>query len=194
MLINFTRNYQFSSRIVLKGEPIELVISMKILGVTVTSDLNWDENTRGLVKKVHQRMQLLRSVWSFGSSIPEMVHLWKLYCLSVLEQSCVVWGSSITQENKEDLERTQKSFCKLALGDKYIDYNSALIKLDLDTLLVRREKLIIKFAKTSIDNRKLHIFFRKRKITHEMNTRNSETFEVTRANTERFKNSSIIHS
>ena len=138
-------------------------------------------------------MQLLRSVWSFGSSISEMVHLWKLYCLSVLEQSCVVWGSSITQENKEDLERTQKSFCKLVLGDKYIDYKSALIKLDLDTLSVRREKLMIKFAKTSIDNRKLHTFFRKRKITHEMNTRNSETFEVTRANTERFKNSSIIH-
>ena len=79
-------------------------------------------------------MQLLRAVWSFGSNISEMVHLWKLYCLSVLEQSCVVWGTSITQQNREDLERTQKCFAKLVLQEKYSDYESALIQLNLETL------------------------------------------------------------
>ena len=65
MLINYTRNYQFSTRLTLKGEPIEFVNKMKILGLIVTSDLNWNENTRITIRKVHQRMQLLRSVWSF---------------------------------------------------------------------------------------------------------------------------------
>ena len=193
MLINYTRNYQFSTRLTLKGEPIEFVNKMKILGLTVTSDLNWNENTRITIRKVHQRMQLLRSVWSFGSNISEMVHLWKLYCLSVLEQSCVVWGSSISEENKEDLERTQKSFAKLVLGDKFIDYPSALIKLNLETLSKRRDTLMIKFAKSSIINRKLHTFFPKRTVGTEMKTQNRDTYQITRANTERFKSSSILY-
>ena len=72
-------------------------------------------------------MQLLRAVWSFGSNIPEMVHLWRIYCLSILEQSSAVWGSSHSQENKDDLERTQKSFAKLVLREKYNEYESALM-------------------------------------------------------------------
>ena len=141
MLINFTRNYQFTSRLHVQGEQIELVDKLKILGVTVTSQLNWDENTAMLVKKVNRRIQLLRAVWSFGSNIPEMVHLWNIYCLSILEQSSVVWGSSLSQENKDDLERTQKSFAKLVLREHYKDYEFSLMLLDLETLEKQREQL-----------------------------------------------------
>ena len=98
-------------------------------------------------------MQLLRAVWTFGSNIDEMVHLWKLYCLSVLEQSCVVWGPSLTKENQDDLERTQKGFAKLVLGHKYNNYESALLRLNLVTMSERRIQLMTKFAKISIENR-----------------------------------------
>ena len=57
-----------------------------------------------------------------GAKMHEMVHLWILFCRSVLEQSCVVWGTSLTQENLEDLERTQKTFAKLVLKEKYKNY------------------------------------------------------------------------
>ena len=146
MLINFTNNYQFTSRIQLQGQSIEIVDKINILGVKVTNQLDWSENTAILVKKVNQRMQLLRAVWGFGSSISEMVHLWKLFCLSVLEQSCVVWGSSLTQENKEDLERTQKSFAKLVLRDNYKDYEGALLQLNLEKLTDRRQRLMLKIC------------------------------------------------
>ena len=39
MLINFTDKHQFTSRLHLKGQPIEIVKEMKILGVTVTDKL-----------------------------------------------------------------------------------------------------------------------------------------------------------
>ena len=73
-----------------KGDHIEVVDKIKILGVTVNKYCYLSE-------KVNQRMQLLRAVWTFGSNIQEMVHRLKLYCLSVLEQSCVVWGPSLIQ-------------------------------------------------------------------------------------------------
>ena len=165
---------------------------MKVLGVTITNTLDWSENTAILVKKVNMRKQLLRSVWGLGSSISEMVHLWKLYYLSVLEQSCVVWGGSLTTENKEDLERTQKSFCKLVLRDSYHDYESALLRLDLEKLDTRRQNLMLKFAKNGIANRKLHDPLKLRQTTHNMHQRHHDAYRTTKVHTERFKNSSIL--
>ena len=191
MFINFTDKYQCSSRLTFKGETIELVNSMKILGVTVSNDLSWHENTAILTKKVNQRMQLLRAVWSFGSNISEMVHLWKLYCLSILEQSCVVWGSTLTQEDKENLERTQKSFAKLVLQEKYNDYPSALDMLGLETLENRRDMLMTRFAENSIKNNKLNKLFKLRTKEHDMELRAEERYQVTKARTERLNKSSI---
>jgi hypothetical protein len=167
------------------------VDKIKILGVTVTNKLDWSENTAILVKKVNQRMQLLRAVWGFGSSIQEMVHFWVLFCLSVLEQSCVVWGSSLTQENKDDLERTQKSFAKLVLGHKYKDYESALTQLDLQNLVIRRQNLMLKFAKNGIKTGKLKDFFQHRQTTHNIELRNPDEFKTVRFHTEQLRNSRI---
>ena len=110
MIINFTDNYQFTTRLQLKGENIEIVDKMKILGTIVNDRLTWDENCDYLIKKVNAQMQLLRGVLSFGATLDEMVHLWKIFCRSVLEQSCVVWHTSLTQDNIDDLERTQNPF------------------------------------------------------------------------------------
>ena len=114
---------------------------------------------------------LLRAVWGFGCSIEEMVHLWKLFCLSILEQSCVVWGSSLTQEDEDNLERTQKTFAKLVLRDQYIDYESALIRLDLKDLGSRRKTLMLKFAKDGIKSGKLVDYFKPRQTDHHMELR-----------------------
>ena len=139
---------------ILKGENIEVVNRMKILGTIIDNSLSWDENCSHLLKKVNNRMQLLRSISSFGASIDEMVHLWILFCRSVLEQSCVLWNNSLTLENIENLERPQKSFAKMVLKEKYKNYENALIILNLETLEKRRAELCLKFAKAGIKHKK----------------------------------------
>ena len=165
---------------------------MKILGTIVDSSLSWDENCQYIIKKVNARMQLLRGVKGFGASIEEMVHLWIVFCRSVLEQSCVVWGPSLTQENREDLERTQKTFAKLVLREKYKNYENALIILNLDSLESRRKDLIIKFAQKGIESGKMNDLFPKNDKKHVMKTRTDDKYIVKFANTDRLKNSSII--
>ena len=140
MIVNFTEKLQFHTRLQLKSQNIEVVKKMKILGTIFTDRLSWNENCDTIVRKVNARMQLIRKVWSFGSSYQEMVHLWKTFCLSILEQSCAVWGGMITSENKKDLERTQKNFAKLVLQEKYSTYKSALLSLGLESLETRRKK------------------------------------------------------
>ena len=137
-------------------------------------------------------MQLLRKVWSFGSTNEEMVQLWKTYCLSVLDQSCVVWSSGLTNENKMDLERTQKTFCKLVLEENYSTYYEALLTLRLQTLEERRKTLTLRFVKRSLSDEKLRDLFPKRKNHHDMKTRSNAKYEVFHANTTRYKNSPIL--
>ena len=51
MIINFTHKHQFTTRLQLDNKNIEVVDHMKILGTTVTNDLNWNMNTQNIIKK-----------------------------------------------------------------------------------------------------------------------------------------------
>ena len=165
---------------------------MKILGTIVNDKMSWDDNCQHLIKKVNARMQLLRGVQSFGATRSEMVHLWTVFCRSVLEQSCAVWHSSLTQENIDDLERTQKSFCKMVLKEHYNSYEEALLNLDMDSLHERRNNFQLKFAKSGIKYDKLNDLLPETEKIRKIETRNHENFKVDFAHTERLKKSSII--
>ena len=193
MIFNFTQNHQFTTRLEVKDHTIEIVDKMKILGTVIRNDLSWSDNCDMIIKKVNARMQLLRSVYSFGATTSEMVHLWTVFCRSVLEQSCVVWHSSLTQENEEDLERTQKTFSKMILKDKYVNYENALMFLNLESLKTRRQFLCEKFANNGIKYNKLADLIPENKQNHKMEKRKREKYEVQFANTNRLKNSSIIN-
>jgi hypothetical protein len=168
MIVNFTEKFQFHTRLQLKGKNIETVEKTKILGTILTNTLSWNENCSYLIKKVNARMQLLRKVWSFGSSCQEMVHLWKVFCRSILEQSCVIWDSGLTQENRNDLERTQKTFLKLILEEDYGNYNNALHISQLETLDARRKRLTLSFAQTSLADGMLRDLFPIKSNIHRM--------------------------
>ena len=165
---------------------------MKIIGTVITNTLSWTENCTKIIKKVNARMLLLRKVWSFGSTKEEMVQLWKTFCLSILEQSCAVWGNGLTAKNKADLERTQKTFCKMVLGENFKSYFEALKTLNLQTLKIRRKNLTLRFAQQSLADGKLRELFPLRRKQHTMDTRRKEKFQVFRAHTERYKNSPIL--
>ena len=89
-----------------------------------------------------------------------------MFCRSVLEQSCVLWDSGLSLENREDLERTQKVFAKLVLEEDYKNYKNALDVLGIETLDARRKLLSLRFAKTSIEDGILNDFFPKISKTH----------------------------
>ena len=191
MIFNFTDNYKFTTKLSLNNTNLEIVQKTKLLGVVLTDDLKWDENTNELVKKAYSRMELLRKVASFTNSIQELRNIDILYVRSILEQSCVVWHSSLTEENKQNLERVQKSAIKIMLGKRYKDYESALVLVDLENLSERREQLCLKFAKKCLENKKTENLFPLNKNTHNMKSRMTEKFKVKFAHTERLKQSSI---
>ena len=122
-----------------------------------------------------------------------MVHFWVIFCRSILEQSCVLWDSSLSQENIDNLERTQKSFAKLVLQSEYKSYPEAIFSLNLDNLQTRRKKLKIKFGNAGIQNNTLTDLFPLKNKKHNMTTRCQEKYEITHSNTKRLKNSTILN-
>ena len=51
MIINFTNNYQFTTRLQLNQQNIEVVREQKLVGTIIQKDLKWDSNTANLTKR-----------------------------------------------------------------------------------------------------------------------------------------------
>ena len=159
MIFNYTDNHQFTTRLNINDAPIEVIDSTRLLGTIISSDLKWDLNTANIVKKANARMELLRKVASFGTNPEDLKTIYIVFIRSLLEQSATVWHSSLTKENKSDLERVQKTALKVILGDSYINYETALRKLDMENLYSRRRNLCLRFAIKASRNPKCREMF-----------------------------------
>ena len=190
MIFNFTRNNQFVTNIQLKGENIDTVEETKLLGTIITSDLKWKRNTEEIVKDANKRMRILHAAAKFTSKIADLKTIYNMFIRSKLEHSSVVWSSSLTQEESDDLERIQKAAIKVMLGTQYEDYNKALKFLNMKSLVQRRQVLSLKFAKNCLKNEKVKNFFPIRN-KHSKNTRCQEKFKVNFARTKRYSSSTI---
>ena len=98
MVFNFTNKYQFTTDILLKNERIEIVEQAKLLGLILTSDLKWDENTNYLVRDANKRMLMLRAAAKFTSDKQVLKQIYYSRIRCKLEQSAAVWSTSLTKK------------------------------------------------------------------------------------------------
>ena len=154
MIFNFTNNHQFTTRLSVNNENIQVVDNTKLLGTFITNDLRWDLNTSELVKKANMRLQLMHKIINFGASLSDLKDIYILFIRSILDQSWTIWSSSLTQENINDIVRVQKSALRIILDERYKTYQNALNLLNIDTLSNRREHLCLEFAKKCAKNPK----------------------------------------
>ena len=129
IIFNFTNNYQFSTRLYMQGELLEIVQSTKLLGTVVSSDLTWWENTNYLTRKGYQRLELIRRLYQFKVPTIDLVAIYNLYVRSMLEFNCCVWHFNITQEESSDIQRVQNVACRIILKENYLSYENALNQL-----------------------------------------------------------------
>ena len=193
IIFNFSKNKQFSTEIKLNGEVIETVSETKLLGTTITDDLNWKKNTDRIVKEANKRMYFLHKLSKFTNNKQDLKKIYILQIRSKLEQSCVLWHSSITQKCEENRERVQKSALRIILGVQYLNYENALRVLKLQSLKERRNALCLKFAQKCLMVPKLKEMFPRNQQNHDMGKRRVESFQVKRALTERLRRSAIPH-
>ena len=96
-----------------------------------------------------------------------------------MEQSCVVWHSSLNQEDSDNLEIIKKSAIRIILQGDVVEYIDGLHKLNLDTLYERRVALCKNFAEKTAKHEKLKNMFPKNDLSQNMKTRNPEVYKET---------------
>ena len=82
---------------------------------------------------------------------------------------------------------------KYILKEKYTNYSEALGILKLEPLNERRVWLLLKYGKQCTQLEQTRDLFPLKHKPHVMLTRNSEKYEVTNANTNRYYNSTVAY-
>ena len=193
MIFNYTNKYQFTTRLSINNHPVVVINNTRLLGTIIQDNLCWDMNTKEIVKKANARMELLRKVASFCDNYDDLKTIYVLFVRSILEQSATVWYSSLTEENKSDLEMVQKTALKVIMGKKYKSYRNALNFFNLETLNERRNILCLKFAQRSSKHPKMKNMFPLKAKHQTLYTRNQSKFKVQHAKNERLKNLPVIY-
>ena len=136
-------------------------------------------------------MEILRRLSSFSPPIKDMLTVYISFIRSILEQSCVIWHSTLTLEDSEKLERVQKNAFRNILKEKYENYENALLYLKMDTLSERRKNLLYSFGKKCLKLEQTKHLFPPKERNHQIQQRYTEKYEVLHANTDRLKNSTV---
>ena len=189
MIFNFCNSRQFQTRIKISDTIIQQVNEAKFLGLILSDDLSWHSNTKNLVKKAYMRMSLLRKLYEFNLPKKQLVQIYTIFIRSVTEQSSIVWSSSISNEESNSLERTQKVALRIIFRQDYKSYENALNLAKLPTLASRRDNLLEKFALKTLKNPKTTHMIRKNDHTRKL--RKQEKFYVDNARTTRLASSTI---
>ena len=111
------------------------------------SDMTWVSNTENMVKKANKRLWIVRRLKQLGAQQDDLIDLYIKQIRSVLELAVPAWHGDITQVERMDIERIQKSAAHIILGERYISYRQALKTLNLQSLQSRRDKLCLKHTK-----------------------------------------------
>ena len=159
MLFNTARKHDFTPTFMIDDVLLEVVEEFKLLGIKITSDLKWNNNTKYITTKAYKRLWILKRLKALGANQAELLDTYTKQVRSVLEYGSVVWHAGLTMLNSSDIERVQKTACAIILGQKYYTYQAALTILGLKPLNSRREALCLKFAKKSLKSEKYSSWF-----------------------------------
>ena len=172
VVFNPCKTVDFIPEFTVQGQMLEVVEKFKILGLIISSDLSWQANTEYIVQKANKRLWMIRRLKSLGASNEDLLEIYRTQVRSVLELAVPAWQGNISQSDKANIERVQKSLCHIILGDEYSSYMNALELLSLETLDNRRNKLCLKFAKKCEKHEKFKHWFKLK--NNNVNTRSDK--------------------
>ena len=159
-IFNTARNYDFMPQLTIDGvNQLEVVEEFRLLGLIFRSNLSWQANTDLMCQKGYARLWMLRRLAKLGASQDEMVDVYNKQIRCVLELAVAVWTPGLTLGQSDQIERVQKCALHVILGDSYLSYDQAVIKVGAEKLSERRSKLCLNFARRLENNVKYSNWF-----------------------------------
>ena len=196
MKFNFSRKYDFPPEIKIPGfeEILEVVNQTKLLGVIISDDLKWSENTSFICSKAYKRLWRLRRMKILDIDPTIILDVYIKEIRPLLEMGAPAWHSGLTMKQSAEIERVQKTAVRIILGattDRrgISSYTNSLTILGIEKLEERRLRLCINFAKKSLKSRHKDMF---QPNPSTQNTRNRKPYHEHHVNTVRAFQSPLV--
>ena len=111
MIIDFRKSAQHNHHLPLhiNGEEVERVTSFKFLGLTLTEELSWDNNTASVLGKAQQCLFYLRKLRKEHLPKRLLSNFYRCAIESVLTYCLNVWFSSCTKAEQAAIQRLIKT-------------------------------------------------------------------------------------
>ena len=189
MLFNTAKKWTFPPDVHFQnGSQLDVVHKVKLVGIIITNDLRWEENTNYLCGKARQKLRVLRRMKSLNLTVSQMLDIYFKEIRAILEMCVPVWHTGLTKKQTRNIEQIQKIAFRIILNQNYVNYENALKVLKVKTLKDRRVQLCKNFAAKNVKSE--YSFFEIKNKT--VNTRSSglKVHEF-KCNTARYKKTSL---
>ena len=194
MTVSFLKRNVPESLLSLESVALTRVMSIKLLGVTVQSNLKWDAHITEIVSKASRRLYTLCILRRARTPILDMVAVYTCYIRPILEYASQVWHSSINDQQTRAIENIQKRAARIILGLRYDSYVTALEVLGIPSLESRRDNLLHKFGNKLLNSIRFRDMLPPKKESvsgREFRAGTSSGLIVPKCRTERNKRSTI---
>ena len=91
-----------------EGQNLEVVEEVKLLGVTIRSDLSWSSHSQQMCQKGYSRIWMLRRLRPLGANTTELLEIYRTQIQSVLEFAVAAWNAGLTGKQINLKERVKK--------------------------------------------------------------------------------------
>jgi hypothetical protein len=122
---------------------IERVTAFKLLGVTITNDLSWNEHVSTICAKAGRRLHLLTLLKRSSVPCADLLQYYKSVIRPVIEYAAPVWQSSLTLEQRRRLEDLQRRALRIISSST--DYELYCVLYNIEPISVRLNELAKSF-------------------------------------------------
>jgi hypothetical protein len=142
-----------------EGTPLEVIYSIKLVGLVITSDMTWNAHIDYTVGRINSTLWQLVRLKQLGAQREKLIEFYVLKIRSILMFGAVCFHAALTQELSRQLELQQRRSLITILGPDYQSYRRALQLTGLPRLDTLREETCLKWAvKAQANPQHAHLF------------------------------------
>lgn len=190
LVIDFKKAKHHFDAVTVNSKEIDRVDSVKLLGVTITSTLQWNCHVLEVIKKANKRMYFLTLLKRANVPAHDIICFYRTCIRPVLEYCAPLYHHALPDYLTKDIERIQRRALAIITPD--LSYSESLLLYNMVSLEHRRSNQCNKFFESIVNNpdHKLHQLLPPT-FTCKYNLRNPRKFVNPATRTKRFSSTFI---
>ena len=101
-------NFGLGNQLMINNESVGVVKKAKLLGLTISHQLKWNDYINDICSKASKYLNFLRILKRAGFEVGDLVKVYCCYIRPILEYAYPIWHSSIPEYSGEQVESIQK--------------------------------------------------------------------------------------